>query len=87
LLRETPIELFEEWRTLYGLEPWADERTDFAIGTAIANSNACHGVEPKPPRDYMHYLRREEQGKESPGDVAKKRARLTERINAKVSNG
>lgn len=69
------------------MEPWADERMDLAIGTAIANSNASHGVEPKPPRDYMHYLRREEQAKESPGDVTTKRARLVERINARVDDG
>ena len=69
LLRETPIELFEEWRTLYELEPWADERADLAVGTAIAHVNACHGVEPKPPAEYMYYLHKAEPVEQSEEDM------------------
>ena len=65
LLRETPIELFEEWRILYGMEPWGEERADIAVGTAIANNMACHGVEPKEPAEYMEYLRKEQPQEQS----------------------
>jgi hypothetical protein len=72
LLRETPTELFDEWRALYDEEPWADERLDFAIGTAIAHNYACHpGADPRPPIEYMQYLKQEEEQKQSREDMVK----------------
>jgi hypothetical protein len=69
LLNEVPVEIFEEWRTLYAIEPWAEERTDLAAGIGIAYSAACHGAEPKPPREYMPYLKRAVEKKQSPADI------------------
>lgn len=60
LLDETPSPLLEQWRTMYDLEPWGDERTDEAIGTLVAHTVAAHGVPPQPPRQYMRILRKEE---------------------------
>lgn len=72
LLRDTPAELFEEWRTLYDMEPWGEERTDYAVGTVIAHMLAANGIEPKLPRDYMLFLRsREEQKPVSESDLKK----------------
>jgi hypothetical protein len=55
-MAEMPLELLEEWRTLYDLEPWGEERTDLATGIAISHNAAVHGVESKPPAKYMHYI-------------------------------
>jgi hypothetical protein len=75
LLSETPLAIFEEWRALYGLEPWAEERADLAAGVAVMHNIACHGAEPKGPRDYMPYLRRQKLRRERPqsaGEMQKK---------------
>jgi hypothetical protein len=59
LLEETPPHVFEEWRTLYGLEPWGDERADLAAGTQIMYAAAFHGGQVKEPAEYMHHLRKQ----------------------------
>ena len=56
-MKSIPLPLFEEWRTLYDLEPWAEERADFATGTAIMHNAAAHNAETRQPAEYMHYLR------------------------------
>jgi hypothetical protein len=45
------------------LEPWAEERSDFATGTQIMHADAAAGLPPKEPVEYMHYLRRNRQPK------------------------
>ena len=60
LLADTDSRLFEQWRTLYSVEPWADERGDEAIGTLISYLAALNRVPPKAPRDYMERLKRPE---------------------------
>jgi hypothetical protein len=60
LLEETDSRLFEEWRQLYELEPWADEREDLAAGEIVCATIAAAGGNPKGPRDYMPFLKRPE---------------------------
>ncbi len=44
---------------MYDLEPWAEERADFAAGTAIMHNAAAHGGKPRPPVEYMPFLKKE----------------------------
>ena len=60
LLAETPCEVLEEWRALYAMEPWGEERTDFAAGTTIMHLAAAAGAAPKAPCEYMHFLKKPE---------------------------
>lgn len=58
LLDETPTELFEEWRTLYEMEPWADERSDLAAGRMTMHLVGALGKEARAPKEYMPLLER-----------------------------
>jgi len=69
--------------TLYEMEPWADERMDLAVGTAIAWNAECHGLASKPPVEYMHYLKKDEP-EVSERDLVQARARWAEGINRAV---
>ncbi len=60
LLDETDVEVFEEWRLLYDMEPWGEERSDLAAGVQIMHQASAAGVKPRAPIDYMPFLKREE---------------------------
>ena len=70
LLTETPLDVFEQWRVLYGLEPWGEERSDLAAGIAVMHNVAAHGTDPKAPADYMPYLQRAENRRQRPQSQA-----------------
>lgn len=55
-----PTQLFEEWRALYDLEPWAEERADYAADEIVAAQWATHGTKPKPTGEYMRFLKTHE---------------------------
>jgi hypothetical protein len=69
LLEESPSQMFEEWRTLYEMEPWADERSDLAAGIQIMHNVNAAGVDPRQPAEYMPYLRREPAKPQSEADI------------------
>ena len=50
--------LFEEWRTLYEMEPWADERADYAAGAIVASLNNDEGKIVELARKYMPFLKK-----------------------------
>jgi len=55
-----PTLLFEEWRALYDLEPWADARADYAADEIVAALWATHGTKPKQTGHYMQFLKKPE---------------------------
>lgn len=57
--------------TLYGIEPWADERSDLAAGIAVMHTVACHGGEAKAPHEYMPLLKRGPVKRQSEEDLQK----------------
>jgi hypothetical protein len=69
LLTETPSKLLAEWRTLYELEPWDAERSDYAMGTAIMHTVAAHGIAPKLPNEYMSFLQKAEPKPQKEADM------------------
>lgn len=60
MLDDVNAETIEQWRTLYDLEPWAEERADIAAGIGVMHTVAAAGVKPRQPVDYMPYLQRDE---------------------------
>ena len=52
-----PLALFEEWRTLYEMEPWAEERADYAAGAIAASVNRDEGKILELARKYMPFLK------------------------------
>lgn len=56
-MKAIPPRLFEEWRELYELEPWAEERSDLAAGITIMHNVAAHGAQAREPMKYMPFLR------------------------------
>jgi hypothetical protein len=69
LLAEMPVEQFEKWRVLYGLEPWAEERTDLAAGIGVAHNLESHGLHAAHPREYMPYLQKPEPKMQSEAEM------------------
>lgn len=57
--------------TLYGMEPWGDERRDLAMGRAIMYTLAAHGIEAKGPLEYMPLLKRGPVKRQSEDDIRK----------------
>jgi hypothetical protein len=53
-----PTKLFEEWRTLYEMEPWAEERADYAAGSIAASINHDEGKIMELARKYMPFLKK-----------------------------
>ena len=53
-----PLKKFEEWRALYQVEPWGEERIEELL------ANLCHlisvawsdRVQSQPPREFMPYI-------------------------------
>ena len=69
LLNEMPLKLFEEWRTLYEMEPWADERADYAAGAIVASVNKDEGKILEFARKYMPFLVRPPKKPQSEEDM------------------
>ncbi len=57
--------------TLYGMEPWGDERRDLADGRKIGYMVAAHGGEPKSPQNYMPLLKHAPVKRQSEEDIQK----------------
>jgi hypothetical protein len=69
LLDEMPLELFEEWRTLYEIEPWADERADYAAGAIVASLQKDQGKIVELARKYMPFLKQPPKRPQSEADM------------------
>jgi hypothetical protein len=52
-----PSPLFEEWRTLYDMEPWGDERADYTAGAIVASTQGDSGKVLELARKYMPFLK------------------------------
>jgi len=57
--------------TLYGVEPWGDERADLAAGVQIMHAAEFADKKSKPSIDYMPLLKREEPKPQSEEDMMK----------------
>ena len=69
LLAEAPADLLADWRDLYELEPWGEERSDRAMDQAIAMNLAAHGIPPRPSGSYMPFLKKEEPKPQSQAEM------------------
>jgi hypothetical protein len=64
-----PLELFDEWRTLYEMEPWADERADYAAGAIVASLNNDEGKIVELAQKYMPFLQKPKKRPQSEEDM------------------
>jgi hypothetical protein len=70
-LAETTAEQFEEWRTLYEMEPWGEERADIAAGILAGVIDKQEGKLLEIARKYMPFLKREPVKPQSEADMQK----------------
>lgn len=70
-MAETPAAVFEEWRKLYAIEPWGDDRNEILHGNLCTLVDAMHRTrgQVKPPIDYMPHLREHKRKRQTEGQM------------------